>query len=92
MKKYGLTADEWIALATKQGNVCAICGKLPKSGRLHTDHFHLPGWKKLPPEERKKFVRGLACQLCNRFYLARGMTAEKARALVVYLDAFEVRS
>jgi hypothetical protein len=85
MAKYGLSLDDWKMLAHRQGYVCAVCRKLPRSGRLHIDHEHIRGWKKLEPDLRKLFVRGLLCHWCNRSFAARGMTAAKADNLAAYL-------
>jgi hypothetical protein len=57
MRLYGLSLDEYDALATKQGGVCAICGEPPVKGggkRLVVDHDHQTGW-----------IRGLLCGSCN---------------------------
>lgn len=61
LRKYGLTPAEWLTIADRQGNVCAVCKKLPENGRLCTDHDHVKGWKKMKPEKRKEHVRGLLC-------------------------------
>jgi hypothetical protein len=89
LKKYGLSLDDWQALASKQGRVCAVCKKLPKSGRLCIDHFHVPKWKHLAPEVRKTFVRGLCCYQCNHALLRRGMTPERLRAAATYQEVFQ---
>lgn len=91
LKKYGLTEREWKAILKRQGGVCGVCQCLPASGTLHIDHHHVPKWKKMPSEERKKFVRGLVCQMCNRFYITRGITVEKAQGVLNYLKAYEKR-
>jgi len=91
LKKYGLSASEWVAILKSQGNVCAICKKVPTSGRFVTDHFHRRLYKTLPDIERKRLVRGILCVHCNRFYLAKGITVEKAQAIVEYLSKFEKR-
>ena len=91
LKKYGLTAEEWLELYNKQGGVCFVCQKLPKSGRLNIDHFHVPKYKKLPPEERKKFVRALVCYWCNKSYLGRGITIEKSKRVTQLLEEFKER-
>ena len=95
LRKYGFaSAEEWLALATRdaQGNiVCAVCGKPPMTGRLVTDHEHVKGWKKLPPSERRRFCRGLTDWFCNNAYLGRGITVEKARGVVAYLEAYAAR-
>lgn len=85
LAKYGLTLEEWVALSPD--GVCAICKAKPSTGRLVVDHQHIRGWKKKPPEERKKFVRGLLCWTCNYFICARGATPEKLRAAASYLEA-----
>ncbi len=91
LDKYGLSPAEWKEIADRQGHVCAVCKKLPKSGRLNIDHQHVPRWKSKPPEERRKFVRGLLCHHCNRFYLAKAMTIAKALNCVDYLRDYEIR-
>lgn len=91
LKKYGLTLDDYACLVSVQGWVCAICGKPPKGGRFRVDHHHAAGWKKMPPSRRKTFVRGLTCWWCNKTHLGRGITVEKARAVVRYLEAYEER-
>ena len=72
-----ITANELIyeALLTAQGGVCAICGKPPKTRRLHVDHDHQTGR-----------VRGLLCFTCNRFVLGKYATAAKLRAAADYLE------
>ncbi len=91
LRRYGLSLDEWRAILARQGNSCAICRKVPASGRLHTEHAHVKGWKKMPPAQRKRFVRGVACFMCNTQLLGRGLTLAKARNVVAYLEAFEAR-
>ena len=61
LRKYGLSVSEWLGIAKRQNNVCAVCHKLPENGRLCTDHDHVAGWKHLPSDERKRYVRGLLC-------------------------------
>lgn len=91
LKKYGLSLDGWRALLDSQGGTCAICKKVPTTGRMVIDHEHVKGWKAKPPEERKQFVRGLCCWWCNATYLGRGINVEKARNVVAYLEAYGVR-
>lgn len=45
----------------------------------------------MPPEERKKYVRGIICWLCNKNILTREVTLEKARRVVTYLEKYESR-
>lgn len=91
LKKYGLGYIEFARIWNRQGGVCAICEKLPKSGRLCIDHEHIRNWKKLSPEKRKATVRGLICFQCNRFIVGRWGTLPKLRNAVKYLEAYEAR-
>jgi hypothetical protein len=91
LKRYGLSEAEWRAILEKQGGVCAICKRVPSTGRTVIDHFHAKGWKKMPPEQRKLYVRGLCCWFCNHAFLGRGITVEKSRNVTLYLEEFEAR-
>jgi len=91
LKRYGLSEGEWKGILDAQGGVCAICEVEPKKERLCIDHFHEKGWKKLPPELRKTFVRGLVCWFCNHYLLGRGVTIKKAENVVRFLRAYEER-
>ena len=91
LKKYGLNMEDWNELATKQGHVCYVCKKLTSTGRLCIDHEHVKGWKKLPPEQRKIYVRGLLCWFCNSKYLSRGITVDKLRNGLRYLEEYHAR-
>ena len=55
--RYGITLEEYEAMLTEQGGVCAICG-LPENDRykrrLSVDHDHETG-----------AIRGLLCHMCN---------------------------
>lgn len=91
LKKYGLDAQGWLAILEAQGWVCAICKKVPKTGRFNTDHSHIRRWKTKSPEERRKHVRGIVCWWCNKVYLGRAITIDKAVNVVAYLRAFAGR-
>lgn len=90
LRKYGLTAEEWLAILERQGGVCP-CGRFPGKGVFRTDHEHVKGWKTMAPEDRKKYVRGLTCWTCNFFTLAKGVTADRLRKLADYLDDYQDR-
>lgn len=95
LKKYGLSKQDFAHILTDQDGVCPICGKVPnpskKTGKRRwvIDHMHVKGWKKMPPEKRKQYVRGITCWFCNRNYLAKAMTVDKAYNLAHYLEDFE---
>jgi hypothetical protein len=91
LKKYGMTQEAWLKIAEKQGYVCPICGKLPENKKLVTDHEHVRGYKKLPTSNRHVYVRGLPCIRCNLMYLPIGISVEKAKNIVKYLEAYEQR-
>jgi hypothetical protein len=92
LKKYGLSLAEWSALAARQGGVCAICRKLPTTGRLVIDHLHAKGWKKMEPDRRKTYVRGLLCWFCNYYLVRKGVTPARAHGAGNYLTAFALRT
>jgi hypothetical protein len=91
LKKYGLSEPEWKVILERQNGVCFVCQKEPTKGRLCIDHEHVKGWKKMPPENRKRFVRGLLCWVCNHYYLGRGININKAKNVVKYLEEYNGR-
>jgi hypothetical protein len=91
LKKYGLSEAEWQSICDLQGGVCFVCKLVPTKGRLCIDHEHVKGWKKMPPEKRKLYVRGLLCWVCNHYYLGRGINTSKAKNVVTFLERFAVR-
>lgn len=91
LKKYGLSEEEFLSMLDRQEGVCAICKKVPTTGRLVIDHRHVKNWKKLPDHLRKREVRGLLCHFDNHYTLARSVNVEKAKNLVKYLEEFDKR-
>lgn len=91
LRKYGLTAEEWVAILKRQGGVCSVCGKIPASGRMVTDHEHVRGYRKLPPEERKKRVRGVLCWTDNLYAAGKGMNQDRAFHLWTYFVMYNGR-
>jgi hypothetical protein len=89
VQKYGLTLEDWERMLDEQGGVCAVCQKVPKTGRLVVDHVHRRGYKLLPPEDRRKWVRGLCCTVCNHFVLTRYADALRHQQAAEYLLKFE---
>ena len=89
LQKYGLTAEAWLLLA---GDQCFICEQSWDTVDPVVDHKHVAGWRKLPPEERKKWVRGVISRNCNFKFVPRGMTARRARRVSEYLARFEKRA
>ena len=64
-KSYGVTPEYFKDLFTSQDGLCAICQDRRLSERLCVDHIHQLGFKKMLPEEKIKYVRGLLCYMCN---------------------------
>lgn len=91
LRKYGLTLKDWKRILRRQGGSCGLCHVTPPSGILHIDHDHVAGWKKMSPEERKMYVRGIVCYQCNFVYLRRGADSDRLRAGAIYLDRYAQR-
>lgn len=91
LKKYGLSLEQWKEMADKQGHKCYVCQIVPTKNRLCIDHEHVKGWKKKPPEERVLYVRGLLCWRCNTTYLGRGISIDRAKKVVSYLEEYQLR-
>lgn len=90
LRHYGLTALEWLALLAAQDWRCPIC-LCGGAVRWNTDHDHVPRWKYLPAEERKRFVRGVLCAYCNHRRVNSRMSAAEAARIADYLAAYEAR-
>lgn len=59
-KTYGINDFQYYKMLT---HGCEICGR--KTGRLCVDHIHVRNFKKMLPSEKRKYVRGLLCFMCN---------------------------
>ena len=91
LRRYGLSLEEWRFILARQGGVCAVCEKVPSTGRFVVDHDHVRGWAKMPPEQRKLYVRGILCWFCNHAYVGRAITVRKSENVTNYLRAYELR-
>ena len=91
LKKYGLELDDWKELLAQQGYRCPICKHIPSTGRFVVDHFHAQGYKKMSPEKKRKYIRGILCSYCNHWHVAKGITIERAENVVTYLKNYEAR-
>ncbi len=79
LSKYGITVEEYNKILKSQNGVCAVCKGLPGKGRLCVDHLHILGFKKMKPEEKKKYVRGLVCFMCNTSFKSFEKTKDPIR-------------
>jgi Recombination endonuclease VII len=71
---YGISSEEYAALLTAQGKVCAICKKKDRK-RLSVDHCH-----------DTRTVRGLLCTKCNIGLGHFDDDIERLRAAIAYLE------
>jgi hypothetical protein len=90
LAKYGMDEQDFLEILDSQDGKCPICDKVPTTGRYNIDHLHVRGYAQLPPNERRRMVRGIVCQWCNRSFLAKGMTIAKAMNMVTYLKKFKL--
>lgn len=91
LDRYGLSYEEWRRMADEQKEACFVCEQRPRKGRLCIDHEHVKNWKKMAPEHRKLFVRGLLCFRCNTTFVGRGVTIERSEQVVRYLKLYAAR-
>lgn len=89
LRKYGIDEAEWLNFVAMSEWVCPICERRPN--HWNVDHEHVPGWKKMPPDQRKRYVRGVICAHCNWRIIHSNLTARMARNVAVYLTAYEAR-
>lgn len=82
LKNYGISLEEYNTKLKQQNGVCACCNTLQP--RMCVDHIHVLGYKKMPPEEKKKYVRGIVCFYCNTSFkvFERTKDGQRNRALL----------
>src|ERR1019366_1891118 len=66
-RKFGVSEEWFGSTLAAQGGGCKICKTKTPGGKggFHIDHEHVEGWKEMPPDERRLYVRGLLCSNCN---------------------------
>ena len=77
---YGISPEQYEAMMTAQGGVCAICRRPEwkgKGNRPHTDHDHVTGQ-----------FRGILCGPCNNGLGMFGDDPARLRAAITYLEAW----
>lgn len=84
---YGITPEDYWSTLEKQGSVCAVCGtdKCETDRQFAVDHEHVEGYETMIPEEKGKYFRGLLCNTCNRWRVAKN-DLDTARKIVTYLE------
>lgn len=91
LRRYGFTRADFNGLLARQGGGCAICGGRSGARSLHIDHNHVVGFNSLPPMEKRKHVRGLLCENCNRGLGHAKDDPELLEKAAAYLEAFQAR-
>jgi len=93
LRKYGLSASDYVNLYTRHGGCCYICRKpFQDDKRNYIDHEHLPKWKTLTDDERRATVRGLLCFRDNFKLMQKGNdNLSVLRNAVAYLEEYEKR-
>jgi hypothetical protein len=94
---YGLSMLEWLGYlglsseeeARTAQVTCPICERVME--QFVVDHQHVRGWKTMPPEQRKQYVRGVICRGCNYFVLTRQVGALEHENAGKYLREYEER-
>ena len=89
-KNYGYTPEMWYALFETQNRCCALfdsCGSTTPgwAGDWHMDHEHVDGFEEMPPEEKRKYVRGILCHHCNLMLGHAGDSPKRLQAGAKYL-------
>jgi hypothetical protein len=87
LEKYGLTLAGWLDLYARAGGLCEVCRG--KTKRLCVDHEHVKGWKKMAPEQRLGYVRGLLCWRCNVGIVGRSVTVSTLASALAYLSRYQ---
>lgn len=80
-KTYGISLEEFNDKLAVQGG-CAIegcCIGRSMNGVLCQDHIHIRGFKKMSPEEKKKYLRGIVCFMHNTGFKSFEKTIDGVR-------------
>jgi Autographiviridae endonuclease VII len=85
MRSFGITADEFDELLSRQGGGCAICGDTPTDENLHVDHDHA-----CCPGDRTcgRCIRGLLCRYCNQALGLLKDSVARAESAASYLRTY----
>ena len=90
LKKYGLSIQDWENLLISQNYCCPICERhFDETVHPVVDHFHISGYRKFPPEKKRKYIRGLLCIYDNLRVVSKSLTTKKAYNSWKYLKKFD---
>lgn len=88
-RNYGLTLEEFYTIKGEQNGLCKICKRINDGYELCIDHDHVSNFKQLPPEEKKKHIRGLICSPCNKGLGNFRDNVESLLEAIQYLESFK---
>jgi len=75
---YGITLEQYQAMAAEQGHRCALCGEPPETAkRMHVDHDHATGR-----------IRALLCHHCNLLLGNAKDSTVRLRQAIAYLERY----
>lgn len=77
-KCYGLAITDYMDMAERQNNACAVCGRVPTRELLMVDHDHITGK-----------IRGLLCRPCNMGIGFLGDNLDGVKKAINYLARSE---
>jgi len=66
MRRYGITLEDRENMLKVQDNKCAACQAVLTPDNINVDHKHVEGFEDLSFEEKRRHVRGLPCDGCNK--------------------------
>lgn len=90
LARYGLSADEWLAILKRQGGCCGVCKRrFGVELKPQTDHEHVRGFAKMPAEKRKTYVRGILCPFDNHYVVGRHKASSVLLSAGRYLQRYE---
>lgn len=77
-RTYGISKEQYAELLSRQGGVCAICGKSSEEEGLSlaVDHNHATGE-----------IRGILCRYCNHRVVGRHRDPDLLRRVADYLES-----
>lgn len=86
--KYGLDAEDVARKWEEQDGLCPICKQPLATKRWVIEHRHVVGFRKLPPQIKAQYFRGLVDNWCNHRVLSMAERGgrERAENVAIYLD------
>ena len=91
LKRYGLSAEDWLGLLAAQDWKCPICERDAAGLTLNTDHEHIRGFDKMTEAEKKPYTRGILCAYCNHRRVHSSLSGAMALRVAIYIIAYELR-